>query len=53
MKKLFQLIFGDFRNLVSVGLGILLAYAAGHWVHAAAGWTLVAVLLAAGFWQAA
>ncbi|MDA8363076.1 MAG: hypothetical protein M0Z84_04495 [Gammaproteobacteria bacterium] len=53
MKKLLRLIFGDIRNIISVGAAIALAYAVQRWAPDAAGWALVAALLAAGFWQAA
>ncbi|MHB8345683.1 MAG: DUF1056 family protein [Acidiferrobacterales bacterium] len=53
MKKILQLIFGDVRNIMSVAVAIALAYAAYRWDPAAAGWVLVAVLIVAGFLQAA
>ncbi len=52
MKKLLQLIFGDVRNILSVGLAIVLAYVAQVWTPAASGWALVSVVIAAGFWRA-
>lgn len=52
MKKVFQLIFGDARNVVSVTASVALSWAAAQWLPAASGWVLAAALLAAAFWQA-
>ena len=52
MKKVFQLIFGDARNVASVAVAVALAWGAAQWQPAASGWVLVAALIAATFWQA-
>ena len=52
MKKIFQLIFGDARNVVSVAVAVALAWGAAQWLPASSGWVLVAALIAAAFWQA-
>lgn len=51
MKKVLQLIFGDARNIASVGVAVLLAWGAARWEPAASGWVLVAALIAASVWQ--
>ena len=51
MKKVLQLIFGDARNIASVGVAVLLAWAVARWEPAASGWVLVAALVAASVWQ--
>ena len=38
MKKVFQLIFGDARNVVSVTASVALSWAAAQWLPAASGW---------------
>ncbi|SCC91997.1 conserved hypothetical protein [Thiomonas sp. X19] len=53
MKKVFQLIFGDVRNVASVMLAVALAWMVAQWMPSASGWVLVAALFAAAFWQAA
>lgn len=52
MKKVFQLVFGDARNVASVAVAVALAWAAAQWLPAASGWVLVAALIAGAFWQA-
>lgn len=52
MKKVFQLIFGDARNIASVAAAMALAWSVAQWLPAASGWTLAAALIAAAFWQA-
>lgn len=51
MKKILQLIFGDARNIASVGVAVLLAWGVARWEPAASGWVLVAALIAASLWQ--
>ena len=53
MRKIFQLIFGDARNVASVMLAVALAWIVAPWMPSASGWVLVATLFAAAFWQAA
>ncbi len=51
MKKILQLVFGDVRNVVSVGLALACAFVGERWIPGFAGWILVVVILAAGLWQ--
>lgn len=53
MKKVFQLIFGDTRNIGSVAAAVALAWGVAQWLPAASGWALAAALIAAAIWQAA
>ena len=53
MKKVFQLIFGDGRNIASVAVALALAWGVAQWLPAASGWALAAALIAAAFWMAA
>ncbi len=52
MKKLFQLVFGDARNVASVALAVALALALARVAPQWSGWLLVLVLLGAASWQA-
>jgi len=52
MKKVFQLIFGDARNVASVAIAVALAWAAAQVLPASSGWVLVAALITAAVWQA-
>ncbi|MGA8010562.1 MAG: hypothetical protein WCA24_14360 [Thiomonas sp.] len=52
MKKIFQLIFGDARNVASVAVAVALAWALAQWMPMFSGWLLAAALIAAAFWQA-
>jgi hypothetical protein len=52
MKKVFQLVFGDARNVASVVIALALAWACARWAPDASGWALVAALVASAFWQA-
>jgi hypothetical protein len=52
MKKLFQLVFGDVRNVVAVVLSVGLAWLVAQRAPAASGWVLFAAIVAAAVWQA-
>jgi hypothetical protein len=52
MRKLLQLIFGDLRNVASVAVALIGAYAVSRLAPAAAGATLVFLLMAAAALQA-
>jgi hypothetical protein len=52
MKKVFQLIFGDARNVASVAVAVALAWATAQVLPAASGWVLLLALVAAAVWQA-
>ncbi len=52
MKKLFQLVFGDVRNVLSVAVALVAAQALARYVPGTAGPALVLLLLAAAWWQA-
>ena len=52
MKKLFQLIFGDLRNIVSVALAVALALALARVAPSWSGWLMVLALIGAAYWQA-
>ena len=51
MRKLLQLIFGDLRNVASVAVALLAAYAVSRLVPAAAGAALALLLIAAAALQ--
>ncbi len=53
MKKLLQLIFGDWRNTASIAGCVALAAGIERMLPAAGGWVLVPALLLAAWWQAA
>ena len=53
MKKLFQLVFGDIRNVLSVLVALAVAALLARAEPGAAGPALVLLLLAAAWWQAA
>jgi hypothetical protein len=52
MKKLFQLVFGDARNVAAVATSVGLAWLVSLWSPAATGWSLAAMLIIAATWQA-
>ncbi len=52
MKKLFQLVFGDLRNVASVASAVALALALARVAPQWSGWILVLTLLGAAYWQA-
>ncbi|MDE2121466.1 MAG: hypothetical protein KGJ64_12300 [Betaproteobacteria bacterium] len=52
MKKLAQLIFGDWRNVLAVAASVALAVAVARAWPQAGGWVLLPALLAAAWWQA-
>lgn len=53
MRKLLQLIFGDLRNAISVGVALLAAYGISRLAPGAAGAALALLLIAAAALQAA
>jgi hypothetical protein len=52
MRKLLQLVFGDLRNVAAVAVALLLALGVSRLAPAAAGATLVLLLIAAAALQA-
>lgn len=52
MNKLLQLVFGDWRNVLSVVVCTTLATGAAQALPQVGGWLLVPALLAAAWWQA-
>lgn len=53
MKKLVQLIFGDWRNVGAVAASTALALGAAHAWPQAGAWVVVPALLGAAWWMAA
>lgn len=52
MKKLFQLVFGDARNIASVCLALAAAWLTWRMAPEASGWVLAIALMLAAAWQA-
>jgi hypothetical protein len=52
MRKLLQLVFGDLRNVAAVAVALLVALGVSRLAPAAAGATLVLLLIAAAALQA-
>lgn len=52
MRKLLQLVFGDWRNATSVAVALLVAYAVSRAAPAVAGAVLALLLIAAAAHQA-